>query len=39
MRMDKLTTGASYAASTGSTFYWLKQLLDGFSSEQWAAIV
>ena len=38
MRMDKLTTGASYAASPGSTFYWLKQLLDGFSSEQWAAI-
>ncbi|HHR5880873.1 phage holin [Providencia sp. PROV212] len=32
MRMDKLTTGDSYAASTGSTFYWLKQLLDVFLS-------
>ncbi|WP_430247443.1 phage holin [Providencia sp. PAZ2] len=30
MRMYKLTTETSYATSTGSTFYWLKQLLDVF---------
>lgn len=38
MHMEKITTGASYTTSAGSTLYWLKQLLDGFSPEQWAAI-
>ncbi|QXX82789.1 class II holin family protein [Providencia sp. R33] len=38
IRINKFITGASYAASTGSTFYCLKQLLDNFSSEQWEAI-
>jgi membrane associated rhomboid family serine protease len=34
--MDKLTTGISYGASGGSA--WFKQLLDGYTPEQWAAI-
>ncbi|GHB90084.1 phage holin [Providencia stuartii] len=38
MRMEKITTSTSYITSAGGTLYWLKQLLDGFSSEQWAAI-
>lgn len=37
LRMDKITTGISYGASGGSALFWLKQLLDGFSPEQWAA--
>ncbi len=38
MRMEKLTTGISYGTSAGGTLFWIKQMLDGFSSEQWAAI-
>lgn len=38
MQMEKVATGLSYTTSAGGTVFWLKQLLDGFSSEQWAAI-
>ncbi|MBX9344985.1 class II holin family protein [Morganella morganii] len=38
MRMDKITTGISYGTSGAGALYWMKQLLDGFSPEQWAAI-
>lgn len=38
LRMDKLTTGISYGASGGSAAFWFKQLLDGYTPEQWAAI-
>lgn len=37
-RMEKITTGIAYGASTGSTGYWLLQLLDKVSPSQWAAI-
>lgn len=37
-RMDKLTTGVAYGASGGSAAFWFKQLLNGYSPEQWAAI-
>jgi hypothetical protein len=36
--MEKITTGVSYGASGGSAVFWVKQLLDGYSPEQWAAI-
>ncbi|WP_273831228.1 class II holin family protein [Serratia bockelmannii] len=38
MKMDKLTTGLSYGASGGGAAFWFTRLLDGYSSEQWAAI-
>lgn len=38
MKMDKATTVISYGTSGGSAAYWIKQLLDGYSPEQWAAI-
>lgn len=38
LRMDKFTTGVSYGASGGSAAFWIKQLQDGYTPEQWAAI-
>lgn len=38
MRMSNITTGVSYAASGGSAAFWFKQLLNGYTPEQWAAI-
>lgn len=38
LRMEKITTGVSYGASGGSAVFWIRQLLDGYSPEQWAAI-
>ncbi len=38
MKMDKLSTGVSYGASGTSAAFWMKQLLDGYSPDQWAAI-
>lgn len=36
--MNKITTGTSYVVSGGSFLFWLKNLLNGFSPEQWTAI-
>nr|WP_156292961.1 class II holin family protein [Serratia oryzae] len=38
MKMERITTGLSYGASGGGAAFWLAQLLDLFSPEQWAAI-
>ncbi|MBT0362608.1 class II holin family protein [Morganella morganii] len=38
MRMDKITTGISYGTSGAGALYWMKQLLGGFTPDEWAAI-
>ncbi|WP_252120335.1 MULTISPECIES: class II holin family protein [Symbiopectobacterium] len=38
MRMYKLTTGISYGASGATGSYWMLQLLDAVSPNQWTAI-
>ncbi|MFT8212253.1 MAG: class II holin family protein [Symbiopectobacterium sp.] len=38
MRMYKLTTGIFYGASGASGGYWMLQLLDAVSPNQWTAI-
>ncbi len=38
MRMSNITTGISYGASGATGSYWMLQLLDAVSPNQWTAI-
>lgn len=36
--MDKITTGISYGTSGIGALYWMRQLLDGFTPDEWVGI-
>lgn len=38
MRMSNITTAVSYTVSGGSAMFWLDQLINSYTHEQWAAI-
>lgn len=38
MNMNNITTAASYTVSGGSAVFWLEQLINSYTHEQWMVI-